>query len=108
MGTGTGNDRNRQDGRDLHDQQETQEMQEMEEMEDTILELLSHRRAGATNCPSEAARVVAGPGGDWRPLMDQARAAAAHLVEAGEVVITQRGEVVDLGTARGPIRIRRA
>ena len=100
MGTGTGNDRNRQDERDLHDQQEMQKMQ------DTILELLSHRRAGATICPSEAARAVAGPGGDWRLLMDQARAAAAHLVEAGEVVITQRGEVVDLGTARGPIRIR--
>ena len=102
MGTGTGNGRNRQDGRNEYDQQDLQEMQ------DTILELLSHRRADATICPSEAARAVAGPGGDWRPLMDQARAAAAHLVEAGEVVITQRGEVVDLGRARGPIRIRRA
>jgi len=73
-----------------------------------ILELLSHRRAGATICPSDAARAVTGSGNDWRPLMDEARSAAAELVETGEVVITQHGEVVDLDTARGPIRIRRA
>lgn len=79
-----------------------------EEFRRTILDLLSRRRAGATICPSEAARAVAGPGNDWRPLMEEARSAAAGLVEAGEVVITQRGEVVDLATARGPIRIRRA
>ncbi len=79
-----------------------------EELERTILELLSRRRDGATICPSEAARAVAGRGNDWRPLMDEARSAAACLVEAGEVVITQRGQVVDLATVRGPIRIRRA
>jgi hypothetical protein len=39
--------------------------------------------------------------------MDPARDAARRLVEAGEVVITQKGKVVDLDTARGPIRIRR-
>jgi hypothetical protein len=78
-----------------------------EELQRTILELLLRRRGGATICPSEAARAVAGPGNDWRPLMGEARSAAAGLVEAGEVVITQRGQVVDLATARGPIRIRR-
>jgi hypothetical protein len=77
------------------------------EFQRAILELLSRRRDGATICPSEAARAVAGRGNDWRPLMDAARSAAAGLVEAGEVVITQRGQVVDLATARGPIRIRR-
>lgn len=92
MGAGTGDHRD----------------EDLQDLQDTILELLSRRRAGATICPSEAARAVAGPGGDWRPLMDRARAAAAHLVEAGEVVITQRGEVVDPATARGPVRIRRA
>jgi hypothetical protein len=72
----------------------------------TILDLLADRRPGATICPSDAARSVGGD--EWRPLMDDARAAAQRLVEAGEVVITQGGEVVDLATARGPIRIRRA
>ncbi|WP_457825504.1 DUF3253 domain-containing protein, partial [Staphylococcus aureus] len=37
-----------------------------------------------------------------------ARDAARELVEAGEVEVTQRGEIVDVTTARGPVRIRRA
>lgn len=80
-----------------------------DELEAAILRLLAARREGATICPSDAARAVAGDDeADWRPRMDDARAAAARLVERGEVVITQGGEVVDLATARGPIRIRRA
>ncbi|MET0161614.1 MAG: DUF3253 domain-containing protein [Microbacteriaceae bacterium] len=71
-----------------------------------IRELLAQRAAQATICPSEAARRVGGD--EWRDLMEPARQAAGRLVDAGEVEITQGGEVVDLGTARGPIRIRRA
>ena len=74
-------------------------------LQHAILDLLADRRPGATICPSDAARSVGGD--DWRGLMDDARAAAQRLVDAGEVAITQRGEVVDLATARGPIRIRR-
>jgi hypothetical protein len=70
-----------------------------------ILDLLAQRRPGATICPSDAARAV--EPGDWRPLMDAARGAAQRLVDAGEVEVTQGGEVVDLATARGPVRIRR-
>jgi len=77
-----------------------------DELETTILRLLEERAAGATICPSDAARAVGGE--DWRDLMEPARRAAQRLVETGDVVITQRGEVVDLATARGPIRIRRA
>ncbi|KUG58638.1 DUF3253 domain-containing protein [Nesterenkonia jeotgali] len=75
------------------------------DMERAILELLAQRAATATICPSEAARAVGGE--QWREKMDAARAAAGRLVAAGAVEITQRGEVVDLTTARGPIRIRR-
>lgn len=75
-------------------------------LETTILRLLDARAGGATICPSDAARELGGE--DWRDLMEPARQAAGRLVDAGEVVITQRGEVVDLATARGPIRIRRA
>jgi hypothetical protein len=39
--------------------------------------------------------------------MEPARRAARRLVEAGEVQITQGGSVVDPGTAKGPIRIRK-
>ncbi|RWR18201.1 DUF3253 domain-containing protein [Agrococcus lahaulensis] len=77
-------------------------------MEAAILALLAERRDGATICPSDAARRVAGDDpAAWRPRMDDARAAAARLVERGEVVITQRGSEVDPEVARGPIRIRR-
>ena len=74
-------------------------------LEQAILSLLDARAGGATICPSEAARLVSE--GDWRDLMEPARAAARRLVAAGDVVITQGGAVVDPSTARGPIRIRR-
>jgi hypothetical protein len=76
------------------------------QLSEKILELLSARAAGATICPSEAARSVGGE--EWRDLMEPARRAARRLVADGEVEITQRGTVVDPSTAKGPIRIRRA
>ncbi len=62
-------------------------------------------RAGQSICPSDAARAVGGD--NWRDLMDQARDVARELAKAGEVVITQGGDVLDPdATWRGPIRIR--
>lgn len=73
-----------------------------------ILALLDDRQAGATICPSEAARAVAGDDeAAWSPLMEPARRAARRLVATGEVELTQRGRVVDPSTCRGPVRIRR-
>lgn len=74
-------------------------------LEQAIVDLLGQRAAGATICPSEAARAVGGD--DWRALMEPARAAARRLQARGDVVITQQGRPVDPSTARGPIRIRR-
>ncbi|MBB3677707.1 DUF3253 domain-containing protein [Modestobacter versicolor] len=74
-------------------------------LERTIDALLDQRRDGATICPSEAARAVDPEG--WRELMPAAREAAGRLAAAGGVEVTQRGEVVDVATARGPVRIRR-
>lgn len=74
------------------------------QLEDAIRGLLAARRAGATICPSEAARQVDADG--WRALMEPARRAAGRLVAAGEVEVTQQGRVVDPATARGPIRVR--
>ena len=96
-------------------------------LERSILDLLEHRAAAATICPSEAARAVAADGAasgtdstgadstgadstgaePWRDLMEPARRAARRLVDAGEVEILQQGRVVDPSTAKGPIRIRR-
>lgn len=74
------------------------------ELERTLLRLLSERTRGATLCPSEVARSVAE---EWRPLMERTRRAARRLVASGQVVITQKGRVVDPSTAKGPIRIRK-
>ena len=76
-----------------------------EALERAVLDLLDARAAGATICPSEAARAVDAEG--WRALMEPARAAARRLVARGEVEITQRGAVVDPSTAKGPLRVRR-
>ena len=74
-------------------------------LERAIGTLLDARRPGATICPSEAARAVAPE--SWRELMPEARAAAGRLAARGAVEVTQGGAVVDVATARGPVRIRR-
>jgi hypothetical protein len=71
----------------------------------TILELLEHRDPGKTICPSDAARALGGDEG-FRPLMDVVREAAGELVEDGRIEVTQKGEVVDLDRAKGPVRLR--
>jgi hypothetical protein len=71
----------------------------------TIVALLAARAAGATICPSEAARKLAGDD-DFRPLMPLVRAAAQTLVDDGAIEVTQRGEPVELASARGPVRLR--
>ena len=74
-------------------------------LEATIIELLAGRGRGASICPSEAARRVAGLQ-DWRPLMESTRRAARRLAAGGQVEITQRGRPVDFASFRGPIRVR--
>ena len=71
----------------------------------TIEDLLGQRDPGKTICPSEAARALGGDDG-FRPLMPLVRDAARELVADGRVEVTQKGEVVDLDSARGPIRLR--
>ncbi|MGY1811489.1 DUF3253 domain-containing protein [Blastococcus sp. SYSU D00820] len=75
------------------------------ELERLIGVLLDQRRPGASICPSEAARALDADG--WRALMPDARAAAGRLAVTGAVEVIQGGEVVDVATARGPVRIRR-
>lgn len=43
---------------------------------------------------------------DWRPLMQATREAAGCLVERDLIEVTQKGVVVRLSEARGPIRLR--
>lgn len=40
----------------------------------------------------------------WRDLMPAVRKIGAQLVQEGLILVTQRGTIVDLATARGPVR----
>ena len=73
-------------------------------IEAAIIELLSSRDAGATICPSEAARAVQPD--NWKPLMERVRRAARRMARGGRIEITQSGSVVSPDDLRGPIRLR--
>lgn len=72
-------------------------------LERALLELLE-QRGPATACPSEVARAVGGE--HWRDLMPSVRDVAAELQAAGTIDVCQRGRVVKLADAKGPIRLR--
>ena len=78
-----------------------------EDIARTILELLAARAPGATICPSDAARALAGAEAAWRALMPDVRRVAASLVQDGRLRVTQHGDDVDALAARGPIRLAR-
>jgi Protein of unknown function (DUF3253) len=69
-----------------------------------ILEKVRQRGLEKTICPSEVARELGGE--NWRDLMDEVRLVGAELLQRGAIEVTQKGEVVDLATAKGPIRFR--
>ena len=73
------------------------------DIRDEILRQVRGREGSV--CPSEVARALAD---DWRPLMDDVRAEAGALADAGDLRATQGDETVDARTARGPVRLRRA
>ena len=72
---------------------------------EAILALLAERAEGATICPSEAARRLAGSQGDWRAEMERVHAATDALVEQGAIALSWKGETKQ--KRRGPYRIAR-
>ena len=81
-------------------------MTSKEDISRTIHDLLAARGPGKSICPSEVARQLAPE--SWRALMPLVRETASALSEAGEVIVTQKGSVVDPVAARGPIRLSRS
>lgn len=69
-----------------------------------ILDKVRDRGFDKTICPSEVARELGGD--DWRSLMPVIRAIGADLAASGEIQVTQKGNVVDPRTAKGPIRFK--
>ncbi|WP_374459048.1 DUF3253 domain-containing protein [Microbacterium sp.] len=66
---------------------------------------LTRKRADSSICPSDVARAVGGE--EWRDRMPDVRRVAADLASRDVVVVTQKGEPVQIADARGPVRIRR-
>ena len=67
------------------------------------MELLAKRGMGKTICPSEVARDLAGPDGDWRLLMDAVHCAVDTLQARGTVTLSWRGRPLE--QRDGPYRI---
>ena len=74
------------------------------EIESAILELLNSRKPDASICPSEVARLVFGE--DWREQMPKVREVANEMAKQKRIEICQKGVVVDLSAAKGPVRLR--
>ncbi|MEM7605717.1 MAG: DUF3253 domain-containing protein, partial [Myxococcota bacterium] len=74
------------------------------DLAETLLALLEARGPHKSLCPSEVARQAGGE--EWRARMSDVRAIAARYERHGVLQATQRGEVVALSDARGPIRLR--
>ncbi|MBF2029891.1 MAG: DUF3253 domain-containing protein [Oscillatoriales cyanobacterium C42_A2020_001] len=70
----------------------------------TILEKVQQRGLDKTICPSEVARALGGEA--WRSLMDEVRSVGQDLVNTGLIEVTQKGNVVDIRTVKGPIRFK--
>ncbi|WP_374951633.1 DUF3253 domain-containing protein [Mucilaginibacter sp.] len=70
----------------------------------TIIDVATDRGPDKSTCPSEIARALFPA--DWRKHMQEVRDAAIGLQHAGKVVITQKGEPVDINHIKGPIRIK--
>ncbi len=75
------------------------------EIRGEVLRQLLLLGSGSTICPTEVARALFSP---WREKMDRIKEVIAQMAIDNEVEVTQRGEVVDIETASGPMRIRLA
>lgn len=74
------------------------------QIEDCLMSLVKRRGPEKTICPSEVAHALSSA--NWRSLMPQVWAAGIALVNTGQIVVTQKGQVVDPTGVKGPIRYR--
>ncbi|CAF4765648.1 unnamed protein product [Rotaria sp. Silwood1] len=64
------------------------------------------RGLNKTFCPSEIARQLASKKDHWCSFMEPVRLAATELIDKDQLVCKQCGEIVDIRTAKGPIRLQ--
>jgi hypothetical protein len=79
----------------------------IDHLNEIIMSIAKKRGLDKTFCPSEIARQLASKEEDqWRSLMEPVRSAAAKLIDKGQLVCKQNGEIVDIRTTKGPIRLQ--
>jgi hypothetical protein len=81
-------------------------LQMVDHLSELIMTMAKKRGLEKTFCPSEIARQVSSKENEWRALMEPVRAAAAELIDRGQLVCKQNGHVVDIRTVQGPIRLQ--
>ncbi|CAF0874837.1 unnamed protein product [Adineta steineri] len=75
-------------------------------LNELIMSMAKKRGLDKTFCPSEIARQLSSKEDEWRSLMEPVRLAAAKLIGRGQLVCKQNGEIVDILTVKGPIRLQ--
>jgi len=70
----------------------------------TILTTAAKRGPEKSTCPSEIARMLFPD--DWRKHMGTVVEEAISLHNQGKVMITQKGQPIDVNHIKGPIRIK--
>lgn len=78
----------------------------MSDLFERIMSMAKERGSTKTFCPSEIARKISSNEKEWRSFMEPIRLAAATLIDQGQLVCKQKGEIVDIRTVKGPIRLQ--
>lgn len=73
------------------------------EIRDEILRLLMLADREETICPTEVGRSLRPQWRQWMPLI---REVAAEMARENEIQALQNGEIVDIESVRGPIRLK--
>jgi hypothetical protein len=79
-------------------------MQQRSRISETILSMAEQRGPEKSTCPSEVARMLFPD--DWRDHMKEVVDEAIDLHNQSKVVITQKGQPIDVNHIKGPIRIK--
>lgn len=74
--------------------------------EQVVRGLMAKRGGAKSFCPSEVARILAGPEGDWRAQMDVVHLAVDAILARGAVWLSWKGQRLERRV--GPYRIRGA
>lgn len=75
----------------------------MSGVEALIAAMLHDRGAGKTLCPSEVARALAEPDGDWRGRMSEVHSGVDRMLAVGSVALSWQG--APMAQRSGPYRI---